>query len=76
LCVDSLSHFWNGKGGELDKVNRAARRMRTPNSFAAWKQVTPPHDALIDKIVSAPVHILASMRAKTEWILDRNDRTG
>jgi hypothetical protein len=76
LCIDSLSHFWNGKDGELDKVDRAARRMQTPNSFAAWKQVTPLHNALIDKIVSAPLHILVSMRAKTEWILDRDERTG
>ena len=76
LCIDSLSHFWNGKDGELDKVDRAARRMQTPNSFAAWKQVTPLHNALIDKIVSAPLHILASMRAKTEWILDKDERTG
>jgi hypothetical protein len=76
LCIDSLSHFWNGKDGELDKVNRVARRMQTPNSFAAWKQVTPLHNALIDKIVSAPLHILVSMRVKTEWILDRDDRTG
>jgi len=76
LCIDSLSHFWNGKDGELDKVDRAARRMQSPNSFAAWKEVTPLHNALIDKIVSAPLHILASMRAKTEWILDRDDRTG
>jgi hypothetical protein len=76
LCIDSLSHFWNGKDGELDKVDRAARRMQMPNSFAAWKQVTPLHNALIDKIISAPLHILAGMRAKTEWILDRDDRTG
>ena len=52
LCVDSLSHFWIGKDGELDKVDRAARRMQTPNSFATWKQVTPLHNALIDKIGS------------------------
>src|SRR5579862_667211 len=76
LCIDSLSHFWMGKDGELDKVDRAARRMQNPNSFAAWKEVTPLHNALIDKIVSAPLHILASMRSKTEWILDRDDRTG
>ena len=76
LCIDSLSHFWIGKDGELDKVDRAARRMQNPNSFAAWKQVTPLHNALIDKIVSAPLHILASMRSKTEWILDREERTG
>ncbi len=24
LCIDSLSHFWIGKDGELDKVDRAA----------------------------------------------------
>lgn len=54
LCIDSLSHFWIGKDGELDKVDRAARRMQTPNSFAAWKEVTPLHYALIDRIVSAP----------------------
>src|SRR5580658_4141125 len=74
LCVDSLSHFWVGKDGELDKVDRAARHMQTPNSFAAWKQVTPIHNALIDKIISAPLHVLVSMRSKTEWILDRDDR--
>jgi AAA domain len=76
LCIDSLSHFWIGKDGELEKVDRAARRMQTPNSFAAWKQVTPIHNALIDKIISAPLHVLVSMRSKTEWILDRDDRTG
>ena len=70
------SHFWFGKDGELDKVDRAARRMQTPNSFAAWKQITPIHNALIDKIISAELHVLASMRSKTEWILDRDDRTG
>src|ERR1700736_4313176 len=40
LCIDSLSHFWTGKNGELDKVDRAARDMQTANSFAAWKTVT------------------------------------
>ena len=76
LCIDSLSHFWVGKDGELDKVDRAARRMQSPNSFAAWKQVTPIHNALIDKTIGAPLHVLVSMRSKTEWVLERDDRTG
>lgn len=76
LCIDSLSHFWTGKNGELDKVDRAAQGMQTPNSFAAWKTVTPIHNALIDKIISAPLHILASMRAKTEWVLEHDGQTG
>src|SRR6266436_1418779 len=61
LCIDSLSHFWMGKDGELEMVDRAARRMQNPNSFAAWKQVTPIHNALIDRMIGAPLHILASM---------------
>src|ERR1700722_8635081 len=40
LCIDSLSHFWNGKDGELDKVDRAARRMQTLKSFAGLKEIT------------------------------------
>jgi len=76
LCIDSLSHFWMGKDGELDQVDRAARRMQTPNSFAAWKQVTPIHNALIDKIISAPLHVLISLRSKTEWVLERDDKSG
>ena len=76
LCIDSLSHFWMGKDGELDRIDRAAQRMQNQNGFAAWKQVTPLHNALIHKIVSAPIHILASMRAKTDWVLDRDERTG
>jgi hypothetical protein len=76
LCIDSLSHFWMGKDGELDQVDRAARRMQTPNSFAAWKQVTPIHNALIDKIISAPLHVLVSLRSKTEWVLERDDKSG
>jgi len=76
LCIDSLSHFWMGKDGELDQVDRAARRMQTPNSFAAWKHVTPIHNQLVDKITSAPIHVLVSLRSKTEWVLDRDDRTG
>jgi AAA domain-containing protein len=76
LCIDSLSHFWIGKDGELDQVDRAARRMQTPNSFAAWKQVTPIHNALVDKIISAPLHVLVGLRSKTEWVLERDDKTG
>jgi len=74
LCIDSLSHFWMGKDGELDKVDRITKS--ATNSFAAWRQVTPIHNALIEAIVGAPLHVLASMRSKTEWILEREEKTG
>lgn len=74
LCVDSLSHYWMGKDGELDMVETASKRTKG-NSFAAWKFVTPTHNKLVDKILSAPIHILVSMRTKTEWVLE-NDEQG
>ena len=76
LCIDSLSHFWMGKDGELDLVDRIARRAQSSNSFAAWKQVTPLHNELVDRIIGAPMHVLVSLRAKTEWVLERDEKTG
>jgi len=76
LCIDSLSHFWMGKDGELDQVDRIARRSQGNNSFGAWKQVTPIHNELVDRIIGAPLHVLVSLRAKTEWVLERDEKTG
>ena len=76
LCIDSLSHFWMGKDGELDLVDRIARRAQSSNSFAAWKQVTPLHNELVDRIIGAPLHVVVSLRAKTEWVLERDEKTG
>jgi hypothetical protein len=76
LCIDSLSHFWMGKDGELDLVDRIAKRNPSNSSFGAWKQVTPLHNELIDRIIGAPMHVLVSLRAKTEWVLERDEKTG
>lgn len=70
IVVDSLSHYWMGKGGELDMVDAAAKRSSSGNTFAAWKNVTPYHQALVDKILSAKIHVLVSMRTKTEWVIE------
>lgn len=73
LCVDSLSHYWMGKGGELEMVDDAARRNKG-NSFAGWKDVTPIHNELVDTILRAPINILVSLRTKTEWVIEENER--
>ena len=73
FIVDSLSHYWMGKGGELEMVDSAAKRNQG-NSFAAWKHVTPVHNQLIDTIISAPLHIIATLRTKTEWVVEKDDK--
>ena len=76
LVVDSLSHAWIGKGGALEMVDHVTARMKSSNSFAAWREVTPEHNALVDAILHSPCHVIATMRAKTEYLVEKDERTG
>lgn len=72
IIIDSLSHAWSGDGGLLDKQGKMADR--GTNSFAAWRTITPEHNALVDAMLSSPCHIIATMRAKQEYVLETNDK--
>lgn len=74
LIIDSLSHAWVGDGGILAQVDAVAARSRSNNSFSAWRDVTPLHNRLINAILSAPVHVICTMRAKTEYSQEKDDR--
>ncbi len=71
IVLDSLSHAWNGRGGALELVDKAQRRYRG-NSFAAWKDVTPLHNAMVEALISCKSHLICTMRAKTEYVLQEN----
>lgn len=75
LIIDSLSHAWMGVDGALDQVDKAGARMGG-NKFAAWRDVTPQHNALVDAILSAPMHIICTMRSKMEYILEEKVKDG
>ena len=68
LIIDSLSHAWAGSGGLLDQQGHIADSGKG-NSFTAWRTITPKHNALIDKIIGSKCHIIATMRAKTDYII-------
>jgi hypothetical protein len=72
IVVDSLSHAWMGKEGALDQVDRRAGGKL--GSFGAWRDVTPMHNALVDALVGAKAHIIVTLRAKTEYVLETNDK--
>jgi hypothetical protein len=74
LIIDSLSHAWMGKDGALEQVDRIAKRSQNGNSFAAWRDVTPLHNQLVEAIVSSKSHLIATMRAKTEYVLEPNEK--
>lgn len=66
IVIDSLSHAWAGPGGILDMHDRASAKEK--NSWAAWRHVTPKHNDLVDTILQSRAHIIATMRAKQEYV--------
>ena len=73
LIIDSLTHAWAGEGGLLDQQGKIADSGKG-NSFTAWRTITPMHNKLVDAILSSSMHIIVTMRAKAEYILEENDR--
>lgn len=74
IIVDSLTHAWTGEGGSLDRHGKIADK--SGNSWQAWRQVTPEHNALVEALLQSPCHIIATMRAKTEYVQEKDERTG
>ena len=72
IIIDSLTHAWAGEGGLLDKQGKMADR--GTNSFAAWRTITPEHNALVDAMLQSQCHVIATMRAKQEYVLEANDK--
>jgi hypothetical protein len=73
IVADSLTHFWEAEGGTRDIVDAAAARARG-NSFAGWKEGTPAQNDMVAAILNAPCHVIATMRSKTEYILEQDSR--
>lgn len=69
LIIDSLSHAWEGEGGVLEMHDLATMASKSQNSYFAWRDVTPQHKALIEKILTSKIHVIATMRTKTEYVL-------
>lgn len=69
--IDSLTHFWNGRGGFLELVDAEVKRMQARggkgDSFAAWKNITPIYNQLVADILNAPIHVIVCLRAKQEY---------
>jgi hypothetical protein len=74
LIIDSLSHGWIGEGGLLDQHQKVTQSRRDRNSFAAWGEITPMQNRLVDAILSSPMHVIVTLRTKTAWEVVENDR--
>ncbi|MDN0046555.1 ATP-binding protein [Megasphaera hexanoica] len=70
VIIDSLSHAWNGEGGLLEQKDKATDAKYKGNGWAAWREVTPEYNKLIETMLNSSCHIIATMRSKTEYMQD------
>ena len=68
LIIDSSSHEWEGKGGCLELHQQAG------GTYQAWGKVTPRHNKFISAIADSPIHIIATMRGKDQYEVNKDDR--
>lgn len=75
VVIDSFSHAWTGDGGVLSIVDNAGKAMKG-NDWAGWSKGRPAQNALVDTLINANIHIIGTMRSKTEWAIETDARTG
>ena len=67
VIIDSITHEWEN----LLEYHSGL----TGNSFTNWNKVTPRHNAFVQKILQSPVHIIATIRTKQDYVLsEKNGR--
>ena len=65
IIIDGLSAEWKWLNDTHDRM--------PGNSFTNWSKLKPKHRQLIDKILTAPAHILCCARGKDEWLLEEKN---
>jgi hypothetical protein len=65
LVVDSISHEW-------DFCLEVHSKM-PGNSYTNWSKITPRHDKFMEKILQAPIHVIATARGKDEYVLEEKN---
>lgn len=68
LIIDSITHEWQGRGGILEIHENIFKSMKNPNSYTAWKRPKELHQEFVDAILHSKINIIATMRAKSEYV--------
>lgn len=67
VIVDSITHAWEATKSEVDRI---AASMRSANTYTSWKEGTKIWESLKSCINSTSCHVIVTMRAKTEYVLE------
>ncbi len=65
LVIDSLSHCW--------EYLLETHSNMPGNSFQNWGKITPRQNALVQKVLNSPLHIIGTMRTKQDYVLNQKN---
>jgi hypothetical protein len=68
LIIDSITHEWSGSGGCLELNEQLANSRFRGNTWSAWNVTTPRHRQFLDTILHSSLHVIGTMRSKTETV--------
>lgn len=63
VIIDSISHCW--------EFLLQAHASLAGNSFTNWGKITPRHDSFVQSILQTEMHVIATMRTKTGYVLNQ-----
>ena len=69
IIIDSSSHEWSGPGGCLEANETLAAARYKGNTWSAWSETTPRHEAFVSRVLHSPCHIITCTRSKTETVM-------
>ncbi len=80
IVIDSLSHEWIAQSGAVDLARQINEKYRQDHGkdklYGGWDVATPLHNAFVQAVVSSPCHIIATVRAETKHLTEKNEKTG
>lgn len=65
LIIDTLSAEWKWLNDTHDAM--------PGNSWQNWSKLKPRHRAFMDKILLSPIHVVATARTKTDWVIEEKN---
>ncbi|WP_052683166.1 AAA family ATPase [Streptomyces sp. FxanaA7] len=78
MVIDSGTHYWSGRGGVLEQVDRTTNDSRSKNAFTSgWKSIKPVEHEMWDAVMAYPGHVIMTLRVKTayELVTNKNGQT-
>ena len=74
IIIDSSTHEWSGNGGCLEMNDKLANAKYKGNSWSAWNETTPKHDAFVSKVLHSNCHMITCTRSKMETVMTEDKK--